>query len=605
MTRLRAIPFIPIMLILMGMVSRLDAGKSPYVAERLQDPINWHPWSEETHRQFEASGKPGLISISHELNALSRAMAKETFRNQDIASKVNEHCFAIAMDKNEHPQIAEFFSSYVWSSKQIAEWPLTVFVTPKLKPIDGGGYFPPTDAWGSRGFSTIFNTVLKRWSAPGSQLQSKVDGEMAKLTIRYGVASSPSQKFNADQLVLVVDNLSFQYDSRYGGFSLSPKSISFHPLRLLDLAVKESTSQADRAKAMRDTTLEAMLNGAVRDFVHGGFFAASTEESWTIPDFRKSVSVQTDAVDYLSQFPEYRIIVEETVGGLISDFRTSSGLYSEWIEFTADAGTENEFHTWTLEELKDSLEPEEVNAFVKCFGIKAEGNVSDKLDVIGAFKGRNILKATSDDGGSSLVRSAIIKLRKLRREQYQLRQETVSSVITNSLVASALCQAGPKFAKDASELLENMVDTFWNGETQRLLSSAREGHANASEASSKGYALFVKALLDGKNLPASNRFQELASEIQAILMERFGTELGPCLIAPVQQTVIPANLFGFPEFQDGSGISIMLENLHRLKQVYPNAGYENVGRAILHHLPEEFSYVPEQFPRLIQAADAW
>lgn len=34
-------------------------------------------------------------------------------------------------------------------------WPLSVFLSPDLKPLMGGTYFPPDDAYGRPGFKTI------------------------------------------------------------------------------------------------------------------------------------------------------------------------------------------------------------------------------------------------------------------------------------------------------------------------------------------------------------------------------------------------------------------------------------------------------------------
>lgn len=40
-------------------------------------------------------------------------------------------------------------------------WPLTVFLSPNLKPLMGGTYFPPDDKYGRPGFKTILRYQLK------------------------------------------------------------------------------------------------------------------------------------------------------------------------------------------------------------------------------------------------------------------------------------------------------------------------------------------------------------------------------------------------------------------------------------------------------------
>lgn len=39
-------------------------------------------------------------------------------------------------------------------------WPLSVFLTPDLKPMMGGTYFPPDDKYGRPGFKTVLRLVL-------------------------------------------------------------------------------------------------------------------------------------------------------------------------------------------------------------------------------------------------------------------------------------------------------------------------------------------------------------------------------------------------------------------------------------------------------------
>lgn len=39
-------------------------------------------------------------------------------------------------------------------------WPLSVFLSPDLKPLMGGTYFPPDDKYGRPGFKTILRYVF-------------------------------------------------------------------------------------------------------------------------------------------------------------------------------------------------------------------------------------------------------------------------------------------------------------------------------------------------------------------------------------------------------------------------------------------------------------
>ena len=41
-------------------------------------------------------------------------------------------------------------------------WPMSVFLTPELKPFVGGTYFPPRDAYGRPGFPTLLKSIAEQ-----------------------------------------------------------------------------------------------------------------------------------------------------------------------------------------------------------------------------------------------------------------------------------------------------------------------------------------------------------------------------------------------------------------------------------------------------------
>ena len=49
-------------------------------------------------------------------------------------------------------------------------WPLSVFLTPGLKPVYGGTYFPPTPAYGRPSFTQILEALAKQWRDDQVQL---------------------------------------------------------------------------------------------------------------------------------------------------------------------------------------------------------------------------------------------------------------------------------------------------------------------------------------------------------------------------------------------------------------------------------------------------
>ena len=110
----------------------------------------------------------------------------ETFLLQ-VAEIMNEHFINVKVDREERPDVDKVYMSFVQATTGGGGWPMSVFLTPKLKPIYGGTYFPPQDSvkpksdilsfdnngkeksdiWQlSDFFYLIFNTDLEQMSKP-------------------------------------------------------------------------------------------------------------------------------------------------------------------------------------------------------------------------------------------------------------------------------------------------------------------------------------------------------------------------------------------------------------------------------------------------------
>lgn len=51
--------------------------------------------------------------------------------------------------------LLQVYMTYVQAMYGGGGWPLSVFLSPDLKPLMGGTYFPPDDKFGRPGFKTI------------------------------------------------------------------------------------------------------------------------------------------------------------------------------------------------------------------------------------------------------------------------------------------------------------------------------------------------------------------------------------------------------------------------------------------------------------------
>ncbi|HME91487.1 MAG TPA: thioredoxin domain-containing protein, partial [Myxococcaceae bacterium] len=143
--------------------NRLAQEMSPYLRQHADNPVDWYPWSEEALAQARADDKPILLSIGYAACHWCHVMAHESFENPEIAQLMNEGFVNIKVDREERPDLDQLYQGVVALTGRGGGWPLTVFLTPELRPFFGGTYFPPKDKFGMPGFPKILRSLSDAW----------------------------------------------------------------------------------------------------------------------------------------------------------------------------------------------------------------------------------------------------------------------------------------------------------------------------------------------------------------------------------------------------------------------------------------------------------
>src|SRR4029453_12109917 len=68
--------------------------------------------------------------------------------------------------------------TFVQATTGSGGWPMSVWLTPDLKPFYGGTYFPPDARWGRPGFPDILREIVRVWRTE----RAKVETSAAQLT---------------------------------------------------------------------------------------------------------------------------------------------------------------------------------------------------------------------------------------------------------------------------------------------------------------------------------------------------------------------------------------------------------------------------------------
>ncbi|KAJ1552940.1 hypothetical protein HK405_009480, partial [Cladochytrium tenue] len=114
--------------------NRLARERSPYLLQHRFNPVDWYPWGEEAFEKARSENKPILLSVGYSTCHWCHVMEHESFENEDVARVQND----------------------------LFVRPMTVMLTPELKPFFGGTYFPPMRKFGTPGYIEILTFYGER-----------------------------------------------------------------------------------------------------------------------------------------------------------------------------------------------------------------------------------------------------------------------------------------------------------------------------------------------------------------------------------------------------------------------------------------------------------
>src|SRR5436309_13792691 len=137
---------------------------SPYLRQHANNPVDWYPWGSEALERARQLDRPIFLSIGYSACHWCHVMEHESFENDEIAGILNEHFVSIKVDREERPDLDQIYMTSVQLlNNGQGGWPMSVFLTPDLRPFSGGTYFPPDDRYGRPGFQRVLLTIAN-WS---------------------------------------------------------------------------------------------------------------------------------------------------------------------------------------------------------------------------------------------------------------------------------------------------------------------------------------------------------------------------------------------------------------------------------------------------------
>ena len=367
--------------------NRLISESSPYLQQHAHNPVNWYAWGEEAFEVARRTGRPILLSIGYSTCHWCHVMERESFEDDDIARVLNERYVAIKVDREMRPDVDGVYLAAVERMTGRGGWPMTVWLTPDLKPFYGATYLPARD--GDRGVDIGFLTLLRDLADRYAEDPARAD-RLAERTLRPLAqdvdAGAGPPALDRELLAKVARDVEARYDAVHGGVVGTPKFPSDLPVRLLlRLGARNSN---DRWLEMATRTLERMAAGGIHDQIGGGFHRYSVDERWEVPHFEKMLYDNARlAIVYLEAWQatgreDFADVVRSTLAYVARDMTSPGGGFHSATD--ADSLTpsghqeEGAFFTWTPEDIERVVGSDHASLVTSLYGITAEGNLEGR-----------------------------------------------------------------------------------------------------------------------------------------------------------------------------------------------------------------------------------
>ena len=548
------------------MVNRLATEHSPYLLQHATNPVDWYPWTPEAFERARREHKPIFLSIGYSTCHWCHVMAHESFENPDIADMLNRFFVSIKVDREERPDVDRVYMSFVQATTGSGGWPMSVWLTPDLKPFYGGTYFPPTSGWGRPGFLDVLGEISRMWERGSQEVQASADDIVRQLAGLRGPGNRRADGRVVGDVASLqdgVEDMARAFDRRHGGFGGAPKFP--RPAELLFLLREHARTGELRARDMVAETVRAMALGGMRDHVGGGFHRYSVDAEWRVPHFEKMLYDQAQIVlacletAQATGDPFYTSVAEDTLQYVQRDLtHPAGGFYSAEDADSLppeDAGdptahkSEGAFYLWSEAEVRALLGD---IADLTClrFGIRPAGNAP--LDPHGDFRGKNLLytaqtiEEVAETSGLS-PETVVEHLGHARKRLFDARATRPrphldDKILTswNGLMIAAFARAArvvgwaagtdaaaharaASYQASARRAAAFIRDTLWRADTRTLLRRFRDDDA-AIEGYCEDYAHLVWGLLELFQSDGDPAWLEWAVDLQRRQDEWFWDE---------------------------------------------------------------------------------
>jgi uncharacterized protein YyaL (SSP411 family) len=578
-------------------------------------------------------------------------MAHESFENEEVAAIMNREFVNIKVDREERPDVDRVYMTFVQATTGSGGWPMSVWLTPDLKPFVGGTYFPPEERYGQPAFRKVLERIAIAWKEDQNKIVEQGNKIVEALRESQSTATAEG-KIDGSVVETAYRQIERSYDPKEGGFGTAPKfprpvTLNFltrfyarevrQPSRLPSEADATETAALQQGKHALDMalfTLRKMAAGGMHDHIGGGFHRYSVDRYWHVPHFEKMLYDQAQlAIAYLDAFQitkdkQYEAVTRDILDYVARDMTSKEGGFlsaedadSPVVDSGDDRGhqktAEGAFYVWTKKEIDDAL-GDSGEVFDFHYGVQAHGNAPEGSDPHDEFRGKNILierhtiaetarhlNKNEENIANMLTRSRE-KLFAIRGQRPRPHLDDKIIAAWNGLMISAFARAAQmlddsRYLEIATRAAGFVRSNLYHSSGKILYRSYRQGRSNV-EGFADDYAFVVQGLLDLYEASFDIEWLKLAIELQETQDRLFFDEKnGGYFSSSGRDESVFVRMKDDNDGAEPAASSVAALNLLRLSQIYDDHKIGERARKTIDAFATILSQFPSGMPQMLVA----
>src|SRR5205814_1855234 len=201
----------------MNSTNRLANESSPYLRQHAHNPVDWYPWGPEALERARTLDRPIFLSIGYSACHWCHVMEHESFEDPKVGQYLNDHFVSVKVDREERPDLDQIYMTALQLLTQQGGWPMSVFLTPELKPFYGGTYFPPDNRYGRPSLTQVLQNISQLWETRHGDVLNSASDLHQRLESHTGREATNLLVLTAEVLRNAARQVKDDYDPKNGG----------------------------------------------------------------------------------------------------------------------------------------------------------------------------------------------------------------------------------------------------------------------------------------------------------------------------------------------------------------------------------------------------